>query len=87
MKGLSSKILAIVHILTSKCEIPTNSHNKFRLLVHHPVQNPITDNNNILWNSPSLGMNSFSLTFHKPTLVYYLKVKREAHSSIFFQFS
>ena len=25
--------------------------------LHQPVKNPISDNSNILWNSPSLGIN------------------------------
>ena len=31
---------------------------KFCLRLHQPVKNPISDNSNILWNSPSLGINS-----------------------------
>ena len=39
------------------------------LRLHKPVKNPISDNSNILWNSPSLGINSryrLTLIFKMP---------------------
>ena len=49
------------------------------LRLHQPVKNPISDNSNILWNSPSLGRKfqiQATLTFQKTTLVYHLKEKK-----------
>ena len=37
---------------------PTNQLVDLKLRLHQPVKNPISDNSNILWNSPSLGINS-----------------------------
>ena len=46
--------------------------------LHQPVLNSISDNSNILWNRPSLGINSRQgyLTFPKTTIVYHLKEKK-----------
>ena len=35
-----------------------NSLCRYMYRLHQPVKNPISDNSNILWNSPSLEINS-----------------------------
>ena len=54
------------------------------LRLHQPAKNSISDNSNILWNSPSLGA---TLTFQKTTLVYHLKEKNRGSFTYFFWYS
>ena len=58
--------------------------------LQQPVQNPMSDNTNVLWNSPSLGKKQLYTTpgFIKPPIFYLLKGKKtRSNSSIFFWYS
>ena len=37
--------------------LPNTPHGHYFCLIQKPVQNPISDNTNVLWNSPSLRQN------------------------------
>ena len=55
MKQFQSNNLIIhtdLYFYTVSCRVTDNKR------LHQPVKNPISDNSNILWNSPSLGINS-----------------------------
>ena len=47
--------------------------------LQQPVQNPIRDNTNVLWNSPSLGKN---YSYRLP--LYLLKGKKQGQTHLFF---
>ena len=53
--------------------------------LQQPVQNPISDNTNVLWNSPSLGKNSIGTPgFIKPPFFYLLTGKKQGQTHLFF---
>ena len=54
--------------------------------LQQPVQNPIGDNTNVLWNSPSLGkITAIGYPwFIKPPLFYLLKGKKQGQTHLFF---
>ena len=76
-----TKSLLLVSFLGRKCEILAKSHHSLRL--HQPVKNPISDNSNILWNSPDFSKDYSCLSFkrekiggHSPTfsgIAHYLR--------------
>ena len=60
------------------------SHISHNLRLQQPVQNPISDNTNILWNSPSSEKYIYRLPLVlKPSLFYLLKGK-QGQTHLFF---
>ena len=58
--------------------------------LQQPGQNPISDNSNVLWNSPSLGKITaigYTPGFIKPPLFYLLKGKKQGQTHLFFWYS
>ena len=52
-------------------------------MLQQPMQTPMSDNTNVLWNSPSLGKNYYPW-FYKTLLFYLLKGKKQGQTHLFF---